>query len=201
MQRQIDEFDDFDIIRIIIAGDVNAFEILINRYQGHVFSIVRKHIPTAQAEEVAHDVFVRAYQGLGGYSKKSGFKQWLAGIAVRTCYDFWREKYRVKEVPMSQLSDAHREWIENAISDSSGQSYEEGDRHARALEILDVVLARMSAADRMVLSLTYLEGYTHKEAAGLLGLSIANVKIRAHRARKKLHKIADEIIGKNKVMG
>jgi RNA polymerase sigma-70 factor (ECF subfamily) len=197
MQNQTDGSDDSGIIRNILAGDVNAFEILIKQYQSHVFSIVRKHVPAAQADEVAHDVFVRAYQGLAGFLQKSGFKQWLSGIAVRTCYDFWRGKYRQKEVPMSQLSDAHREWIENTVSDVSEKAHEESDRQKEALEILESALSRLSAADRMVIELVYLEGNSNKEAADLLGWSVANIKIRAFRARKKLHKILLTDLKKN----
>ena len=198
MQNQTDGSDDIGIIRNILAGDVNAFEILIKQYQSHVFSIVRKHVPAAQADEVAHDVFIRAYQGLAGFLQKSGFKQWLSGIAVRACYDFWREKYRLREVPMSELSDAHREWIENTVSDFSEKAHEESDRQKEALEIVESALSRLSAADRMVIELVYLEGNSHKETADLLGWSVANIKIRAFRARKKLHKI---LIKKNNIRG
>lgn len=198
MQRQSDESDDIDIIRNILAGDVNAFEKLINRYQRHVFSIVRKHTPNAQVEEVSHDVFIRAYQGLGGFSAKSGFKQWLSGIAIRTCYDFWRKRYRLQEVPISQLTDAHQKWIENAMSDACEGVYEKSERHSEALEILDAVLSKLSAADRMVVELVYLEERTYKETADLLGWSVANIKIRAYRARKKLHKILLEVTKENR---
>jgi len=54
---------------------------------------------------------------------------------------------------------------------------------------LEWALEKMSAADRMILELVYLQGYTHKEASALLGLSVANIKIRSHRAKKKLYKI------------
>jgi RNA polymerase sigma-70 factor (ECF subfamily) len=189
MQIPSEGFDDTDIISHVLGGDVNAFEILVEKYQHHVFSILRKHAPAAQVDEIAHDVFVRAYQGLAGFVGKSGFKQWLSGIAIRTCYDFWRKKYRRREVPMSELSEAHREWVENTISDVSESAQEQSDRQTEAQEILEAALCRLSAEDRMVIELVYLEGYSHKDAAGLLGWSVANIKIRTFRARKKLHKI------------
>jgi RNA polymerase sigma-70 factor, ECF subfamily len=199
MQTPTDGFNDTDIIGHILGGDVNAFELLVEKYQNHVLSIVRKHVPATQAHEIAHDVFVRAYQGLAGFSGKSGFKQWLSGIAVRTCYDFWRGKYRMREVPMSELSDSHRAWIENTVSDDSENAHVSGSRQREALETLEAALNQLSAEDRMVIELVYLEGCTHKEAAGLLGWSMANIKIRAFRARKKLHKIL--LKGKNRQQG
>ncbi len=136
-------------------------------------------------------MFIRAYQGLAGYLAKSGFKQWLSGIAVRTCYDFMRKKYRTREIPLSELTDAHREWLENTISD---KVYEESSRQDDALKVLEWAMSRISAADKMMLELVYFEGYTHKEAGILLGWSVANVKIRSYRAKKKLHKIIMEQI-------
>lgn len=186
MPNQNEESSDTEIISRVLAGDVNAFELLIERYQTHVFSIVRKHVPQARADEVAHDVFVRAYQGLAGFSAKSGFSQWLAGIAVRTSHDFWRGEYRRKEIPASQLTEAHREYIENTLSDVSAEAFDQDGRREEAVEILEWALNRLSAPERMVLELVYLEEYSHKEAAELLGWSLVNVKVRAHRARKKL---------------
>jgi RNA polymerase sigma-70 factor (ECF subfamily) len=189
MQNPAIGFDDKVAIRKVLDGDVNAFELLVEKYQGHVFSIVRRHAPAAQSDEIAHDVFVRAYQGLAGFSGKSGFRQWLSGIAVRACYDFWRRKYRRREVPISELSDAHREWIENIASDDSDNAHEIRGRQREASEILEAALSMVSAEDRMVIELIYLEGRSHKEAAVLLGWSLANIKVRAFRSKKKLQKI------------
>lgn len=197
MPHRSEETSDIDVIRNVISGDVNAFEILLERYKAHVFSIVRKHVPIAQADEIAHEVFIRAYQGLPGFSGKSNFKHWLSAISVRTCYDFWRKKYRSQEIPMSGLTDAHREWLENTVSNDAIKTFEEDERQTEALEILDWAMAKLSAKDRMTLELIYLEGYSHKEAGALLGWSVANMKIRAHRAKRKLNKIILSEIKKN----
>ncbi|RJP92441.1 MAG: RNA polymerase sigma factor [Desulfobacteraceae bacterium] len=200
MQIQTDA-SDIEIIRHVLSGEVNAFEILIERYQSHVFSIVRRHVPNAMVDEVAHDVFVRAYQGLAGFAEKSGFKGWLSGISVRACYDFWRKKYRVREVPISQLTDAHQEWLENMASNESAAAFDENGRQSATLEILDWALGQLSAGDRMVVDLIYFEGLSHKEAGALMGWSIPNVKIRSWRAKKKLHKILFEEKRKNRGAG
>lgn len=186
---------DSDIIRSILAGDVNAFEVLIERHRAHVFAIVRRHIPNARSDEVAHDVFIKAYQGLPGLIEKNGFKQWLSGIAVRTCYDFWRKEYNNPEVPMSQLNDT--ELLERSVSECADRAFDDNGRIEDAREMLERALNSLSAANRMVINLVYLEGHTHKEAASLLGWSVANIKIRAHRARKLLHKTLIQEMGKN----
>ncbi len=184
---------DNEIVNQVVSGDVNAFERLLKRYQAHVVRIVRKHIPFDKVEEVAQDVFVRAYQSLPTFKGDDGFKQWLSTITIRTCYDFWRKHYRYREIPLSSLSEKHQAWLEEATSNSSSQSFYERDSQKEAREILDWALDRLSPEDRMVLELVYLEGYSIKEAANLLGWSTVKVKVRSFRARKKLHKLLKEM--------
>jgi len=156
-------------------------------------------VPYDQAEETAHNVFIRAYQSLPTFKQKSEFGHWLSSIAVRTCHDFWRQRYRSKEVPMSSLTQQHQEWLENVISDTSDRAFGEYGSRKEAREVLEWALAKLSAEDRMVLELVYLEGLTAKEAAKLLGWTTANVKVRSFRSRKKLHKLLSEPIGKGMI--
>lgn len=181
--------EDFDIVRRVIGGDINAFGFLVQKYQGHILTVVGNHIPHNQAEEVAHDVFVKAYQSLLTFKFKGGFKQWLSVIAVRTCYDFWRKEYRSRETPMSSYSEEEQDFVERALAKQYVQATSQKNSQKEASELLDRALVKLSPEDRMVLELVYLEGLTVKEAAGLLGWSVANVKIRIFRSRKKLRKI------------
>lgn len=182
---------DMDVVRRVAAGDVNAFEILVNRYRRHVFSIVGRHVPPPDVEAVAHEVFVQAFQSLSGYRAESGFSKWLAGICIRTCAGFWRSRYRSREVPVSALSENHREWLEKALSSRSDAEFEAAGRQKAARDILDWALQHVPAPERMIIELVHLEGRSVKEAAALMGLSTANLKVRAFRARKKLRKLLD----------
>ena len=87
---------------------------------------------------------------------------------------------------MSSLGEKHQTWLEEVISEGSGQSLEEKGSQQEAREILDWALGKLSVEDRMVLELIYLEGLSGKEAADLLGWSLANVKVRSFRSRRKL---------------
>jgi len=194
MQNHPSRPSDSEIIRRIIDGDVNSFEYLLKKYQDHVLRIVTKHIPYNEVEETAHNVFVRAYQALPGFKEQASFKQWLSAITVRTCYDFWRKQYRSRELPMSDLSERHRGWLEKTLSSESDLSFSEESRAKEAGELLDWALSKLSAKDRMVLELVYLEGLSVREAADLLALSVSNVKVRSFRSRKKLEKILTALI-------
>lgn len=181
--------DDSEIVARVLQGGVNAFETLLHRYKDLVLRIVRRHVPVRDAEEVTQDVFVRAYESLPSFKGQGRFRSWISSIAVRTCYDYWRRAYRCREVPMTLLSDNHREWLEEAITEESDTILHGGDAQREAGELLDWALARMSPEDRMVLELVYLEGLSMREVSDLLGWSMANVKVRAFRSRKKMERL------------
>jgi RNA polymerase sigma-70 factor, ECF subfamily len=185
---------DTEIIQQILEGEVNSFEVLMTRHKDLVLRIVKKHVPYSEAEEMAQEAFIRAYQSLPGFKSKGDFKQWLSSIAVRTCYDYWRKAYRNKEVSMSSLTEKHQKWLEEVISDQSESPFQEEDVQKEATELLDWAMSRLTAEDRMIVELIYLEGRSGKEAAELLGWSLANVKVRAFRSRNKLRKLMKETI-------
>jgi len=176
----------------VLAGDVNAFANLLRRHQDHVTGIVRRHVPPDRVAETAQDVFINAYRSLGSFQEKGRFRQWLSAIAVRTCYDYWRRRYRRREVPVSQLSEAHRTWLEKVGAADAEQQWQALGNRAEARQVLDWALARLSAEERMVIELVHLEERSVREAARLLGWSVANVKVRAFRARKKMYRVLEK---------
>lgn len=180
--------EDQTIVAKVLGGDVDAFEHLFTKYRGTVTAVVRRHVPGDRVAENVQEAFVRAFQSLAGWKGEATLRSWLATIAVRTCSDFWRRQYRRREIPMSRLSEAHREWLDNRLSDQSRDDWDARGRQAEAREILRWALDRLGPKDRMVLELVYLEGRSVKEAARMLGWSTVNVKVRAHRARKKINR-------------
>ena len=90
---------------------------------------------------------------------------------------------------MSSLTEKHQEWLEKVVLNRSGQSFDDEASQREARELLDWALDRLSPGDRMVLELVYLEGLSGREAADLLGWTVANVKVRSLRARRKLRNL------------
>jgi len=178
--------DDEQVIEQILDGDRNAFALLLERHENLVGRLVGSHIPPDQVAEVAHEVFIRAYKSLPGYSPVKPFSNWLTTIALRTCKDYWRKQYRNREALVCDLSDDGQHWLDTAMAEESSEAFESSVRQHEVKEILQVVLARLSPLDRMVLSLTYLEERTISETAEMLGISVPNVKVRSFRARRKL---------------
>lgn len=193
MQNDVIRSKDAEIVRQVLDGNVNAFESVILRHRGLVLRIVKKHVPENAVEEATQEAFVRAYQSLSTFKATGDFSRWLSSVAVRTCYDYWRKTYRSREVPMSDLTENHAQWLEKVISQSPEISPDELEPQREAREILNWALGKLCAEDRMVLELVYLEGLSVQEAAELLRWSKANVKVRSFRARMKLEKILNKV--------
>jgi len=188
---------DEEIIRRVLGGEVDLYEALIIRHRQHVGRIVKGHVPRDLVEEVTHEVFVRAYTYLPTYSFQRPFQHWLSTVAIRGCYDVWRNAAARKEVPFSELSnttDDEREWREKVLAAESRERFDAVCRQREATDVLQRALAQLSAENRMVVTLVHLEGHSVREAADLLGWTVVNVKVRAHRARHQLRKILDTIV-------
>ncbi len=187
--------DDAEVVRRVIDGDVNAFRYLVERYQNVVAGVVRKHVPYDYLDDTVQDAFFRAYRSLPTF-KNGSFPVWLSVISVRACYDFWRARYKCPELPVSAFTERHQAWLEEALSDTSSESYREKGLQKEAGEVLDYALGKLSPGDRMALELVYLEGRSIKEAAALLGWSSTNVKVRLFRSRRKLRGLLTKENGK-----
>lgn len=185
--------DEPEIIRRVVQGEVSAFEILVLRYQDRIFRIVRRRLPADQVEDTVQEVFVKAFSALSRLRNQDGFSHWISSIAVRTCYDYWRGEAARKERCLSAIGETHAQWLERSAADAAMEAQKRWHARKDAREILDWALSRLSPEDRVVLELVHLEGHSGKEAADLLGWSVTNVKVRAFRARKRLHRLLKEL--------
>ncbi len=181
--------EDLRIIRKVLEGDSNSFRMIVDKYQSYIFKILSKNVPLNRVEELAHEVFIKAYKSLVNFESKSELRHWLSTIAVRSCYDYWKKNSKVKELPFSDFGNESQESIDSIQVNSAEELFKTEMNKTDALDLLERSLNHLSAEDRMVLSLVHLEGYSVVESSELLGWTPAKVKVRAHRSRLKLRKI------------
>jgi len=192
MPEKLSSIEDDEVIRRIINGEINEFRHLVLKYQSYIFNIVGSHVPHYWVEEIAHEVFVKAYQSLTSFKNQGDFKHWLTAIAIKTCYAFWRKEYRCREIPMSSCGEEERDYLKKIIAQKSNQLTRETSFQQEIQELLDRALARLSPGERMVLEMAYFEELPAKEVADLLGWTVTRVKVCLFRSRKKLHKIISQ---------
>lgn len=175
---------DADDIALTRQGDPDAYRRLIERHQGHVSKILwRFSRDRSVHEELVQDVFVEAYLSLNTFRAKAPFEHWLARIATRVGYRFWKEKARRKEAEPFSLAEwdsieSDEEVIESVAAD-------------QAAELLHRLLEQLPPRDRLVLMLRYLEGCDVAETARRTGWTRTMVKVQALRAREKLRKLIE----------
>jgi RNA polymerase sigma-70 factor, ECF subfamily len=176
------------LVAAAAGGDEGAFELLFNRHRRQVARIGGRFFSQReQIEEIIQDTFTKLYFALNNYhgTHEASFKAWLAQIAVNACYDQLR---RARRRPEEALS----EFTENESRDFASQlraprSDVEGALVSRDLALK--LLTRLSAEDRLVLTLLDVEGFSVAEIAEMTNWSISKVKVRAHRARAHLRRI------------
>ncbi len=169
---------DFDYIERILAGNTSDFALLIDKYKDMVFTIAYRIIGVREdAEEIAQDVFLKAYNGLSGFRKSSTFSTWLYRIA----YNHSISKVRVKRPVTRSIDDPVLVMKEVAEEDAGIEKVGQ-----IPVEYINNALNRLDETDRIILTLFYQRDIPVKSIAGITGLSVANVKVRMHRSRKKL---------------
>jgi RNA polymerase sigma-70 factor (ECF subfamily) len=177
MSAHSDEPSDEHLIQASLAGDDEAFAALVRRHKGKVFGIAARFARNDhELDDICQEVFIRAYRNLAKFRGEALFEHWLSRIAVRTCYDALRKTRHERE---------------NVRLDGINIGVEDNVSAERAREVLDFALARLSAEERLVITLLELEEKTVRDVAGLTGWSESNVKVRAHRARNALRKILE----------
>jgi RNA polymerase sigma-70 factor (ECF subfamily) len=190
------EYDDNIVIERVLDGDVDCFERLIEKYKSKVFSIVSKRIPFSEVEEVAHEIFIRAYKGLASFSGKSPFENWISSVAMRACCDFWRKNEKDKKVDRQgeSLDKSHLEWIDSIGLTASADEFERLSARAEAKELVDYVLRKLDVEDRALVEMVYFEGWQLKDAASAMEWGLSKTKVKAMRARKKMRKLLENIL-------
>ena len=167
-------------IRLSRQGDSDAYSRLIKEHQSYISRILwRFSRDRLVHEELVQDVFVEAYLSLGSYRQKAPFGHWLARIATRVGYRYWKHSARRGETENFSLA----EW--DQLPDKSPEEMDPG----RAAELLHRLLAQLRPRDRLVLTLRYLEGCDVAETARRTGWTKTMVKVQSKRARNRLEKL------------
>ena len=181
---------DAELIAAVVQGDTASFEPLIRKYQPRVFATARRYARReSEVEDIVQEVFIKAFQKLGGFRGEAPFEHWLMRLAMRTCYDFLRAHQRNRETSFTELSQPETDWLEQFVAEPSL-----AQEHAQAArQLIGRILARLSPSARLVITLLEIEERSVKEIAQITGWSVPLVKVRAFRARAEMRKILARI--------
>ena len=168
------ELSEDSIIEKVISGEKEAYRYLVEKYKDLSYSLALKIVKDPmQAEEVAQEAFIKAYRSLKMFNKKSKFSTWLFRIVYTTAISLLR-----KEKKYVSYDDT----VNTEPMEDENNSLEQNDRKV----LLENALATLGPEDSTAVTLYYLHQYSMDEVAETMGLKISTVKVKIHRARKKL---------------
>ena len=177
--------EDRELVRLSQSGNEAAFEDLVRRHQQRVFALVNGILRRPDdVEDVAQQVFLKAYLGIKKFDQRAAFSTWLYKIAVNECWDYLRKK---KVRPLVYEADLSEEQVSRLDGIVSANRPPEGPNdRAEARELLERMLDTLPEQDRQLLLLKEVEGFSVQELAEILKLNVNTVKVRLFRARGRI---------------
>ena len=174
-----DGYFDCGDIRQAQNGDQDAFRRIMERYQPHVSKLLWRFTRDKNShEELVQESFVQAYLSLHTYKARAPFEHWLARIATRAGYRFWKQNKRHTHV---SLLDADWDQLPGDPADPMAPQ--------QAAELVHHLLSKLPPRDRLVLTLRYLDQCSVAETVERTGWTASLVKVQTHRAKQKLKKL------------
>ena len=176
--------DEAEWVARVQRGDREAFAPLVEHHERRVRSLVFHLVRRRdEVEDITQEIFVKAFKNIRSYNAESTFGTWLGRIAVNHCYDYLRREQKARVTYYWQMTEEAGRRLEKNLERPQALSVEQ---QVALRDLADKLLARAPAADRVILTLKDLEDRSVEEIAELLDLRVNTVKIRLHRARKRM---------------
>jgi len=174
----MDQDDNFYIDKVL-KNDLNAYSVLVDRHKDMVYSIAVKILKNEEdAEELAQDVFVKAYQSLKFFKRESKFSTWLYRIVYNSAISKTRKKqYKTADLDYSIVENYSADEIKEDVERLSDEEQK---------KIVNTILEKLNPEESILITLFYFDEKTTKDISIITGLSQSNVKVRLHRLRKRL---------------
>lgn len=174
--------NDIDLIRNARKGSTEAFTAIVRNYKNFVYRTVFAILQNRQdTEDVAQEVFIKAYRSLAGLRDERTFPSWLAQIATRTALDWVQSKQKNQTIEL----DSEKFVVNDDIH-----------RAANIRLDLENALGHLSEEHRMVTVLRA-DGFDYEEIAQILDIPIGTVRSRLHNARMHLRQLLQDERGDN----
>jgi RNA polymerase sigma-70 factor, ECF subfamily len=181
----VEASDDRELVRRAQREDKEAFEELVRRHQHRVFAVAGGIVRRREdVEDVAQQVFVKAYFSLKRFDQRAAFSTWLYKITVNECWDMLRKR---KVRPLVYEADLSEEQARQVLSSAEqGKGQPDISERLEARQRVERLLDGLDERDRLMLILKEVEGFSIEEIADVLNLNANTVKVRLFRARRRV---------------
>lgn len=179
--------EDLYYIEAVRRGNIQAFSFLVEKYQKLVYSLALKLLKKPEdAEEMAQDTFIKAFQKLDTYEGKSKFSTWLYSITYNACIS----ELRKRRISFTSLEDQRfSDQDELKMHDYYSETKKEDQER-----YLNLAMEKLPEDDQVLVTLYYYENQSMDDISAITGLSVSNIKVKIHRARKKMCSLLHEML-------
>jgi RNA polymerase sigma-70 factor (ECF subfamily) len=204
--------DDQELIAALRAGDAEAFAALVDRHSPAMVRVAMAYVPSrAAAEEVVQETWIAVMRGIDGFERRSSLKTWvfriLTNVAIRAGA---RERRSVPFSALAAAEDTGRPAVDPdrflpadhelfpghwAIMPTRWPTPEEGLLAGETREVIATAIASLPAAQRTVIALRDVEGWSAEEVCEALEISAGNQRILLHRARSRVRNAIEDYFG------
>jgi RNA polymerase sigma-70 factor (ECF subfamily) len=177
--------DDQQAISAVLMGDVNAYAVLVERYQKPIYNLMHRMTGSpADALDLAQDTFIKAYERLGQFRTERRFFPWLYAIGLNHAKNFLRRSRLIQWT-------GDENWEQDCPPEPPGWQEEQLCRHLDQ-QRLQQALVQLPADYREAVVLRYHEELSMEDIAAALQLSVSGAKMRVHRGLDKLRRLLME---------
>jgi RNA polymerase sigma-70 factor, ECF subfamily len=167
-------------------GDSEAFGPLVQKYQQRVFALVYHLVRRRdEVEDLAQEIFIKAFRAIRSYNFQSSFATWLSRIATNHCYDYLRHERASRVSFYWQMGEDSQRELESNLESLPADALDHEEKTVLR-DLVSKLLDRAPENDQQILVLKELQDYSVEEIAEILKLKPTTVKVRLHRARRRM---------------
>lgn len=165
-------------IEDVLSGNKQAYGKIIEKYKNPLFATILRMTRNQQdAEDLVQESFIKIYHQLGKFNGKGSFSSWMYRVAINHCLDEFRKKrYKMEQV---EINEVHAKDFQHPEV-----TYLKKEKNRQ----LEKLIGRLPEDERLILLLRYVNELSYKEISELMNVSLATVRNKLHRGKKKLRK-------------
>ncbi|MFT6059262.1 MAG: RNA polymerase sigma-70 factor (ECF subfamily) [Lentimonas sp.] len=185
---------DWSVVQRVQAGNVGAFDQLVQKYREHIFSVIYNMTSNREdASDLTQETFIKAFQAIARFKGKSSFFTWIYRIAINTTNTFLKKRSRRRYISYENINEevTTSEIFERLTAKSRS---EKGALVHELQEKLNDSLQKLSTKHRAVVVLHEIEGLSHSEIAEITKTSVGTVRSRLHYAKQQLQSYLKDYI-------
>ena len=172
---------DLSLVKRVKAGDYQAFDLLVLKYQSRLISTAFKYVKDIQiAEDITQESLIKSFKSINSFREDSSFYTWVYRITVNTAKNFLISKKRKDELLQTDLSEEGSIDIESANTDSPDEIFDASELQG----IITHTLNQLGEETKTALTLREFEGLSYEQIAEVVNCPVGTVRSRIFRGRE-----------------